>query len=1551
MADYLGSTPTGDWPWQERARGGDRIYTLSTTSNAGVIRPSQESRAADFEALKQAALAELHPKKQRTAAVLPTKDGSVKVLDTRKMDRHTRGELLESLAEEDTGSNLVILQKLRARMDKAGIQPPVVVVRYQNLSVLTTIIVGDQSVPTLTNFVKRMTGPLLKAIGKAPETTSYPIIDNVSGVLRPGVLTLLLGPPGSGKTTLLKTLAGYNLRDPGLQIKSKELTYNGKGFHQFRVERSSAYISQIDEHFGELTVRETFDFSARCQASGYRTTIIERLAEAEKAQGIVPDPELDAFMKAAIYAKGKDASLQVDSTLGLLGLEGCADTVVGNAMLRGISGGQKKRVTTGELVVGPARVIFADEISTGLDSNTTYSIVKSIGNLAHVMDYTVLVGLLQPSPETFDLFDEVILISNGRIPYHGPRETVLEFFESFGFNCPVRRGVADFLQEVTTPSDQHKYWDAAALGKPFRYQTVQMIENRFAETPAWKSMAEELSNPYGGPEENNLALQTAHYAQKHGELLRANFWRQVVLLVRNKIFSIIRTTQVLIMALVVATVFWKEGKENVQDGNLFFGVMFYSLLYQLLGGISEMHILVERLPVMFRQRDAKFYPGWAFALPVIILRIPFSLIEATIWSLIVYWVVGFSRSVRFLMFWVQLFLANVWSVQMFVLIAAVARNDTIATAAGSFFLLIFINLSGFVLNTSDIPPWWLGGFWGNPFSYATRALAINEFTSSQWDIPDPVNGGTLGANVLAFRGFQSAYWWCWVAIGFIIGSFVLNACAFVAAITFLGAPHSKPTMTEEYLEEYDLARRVLSGSGRSDLPASVRTASRLAPGSRPASGPLAAKAAETGAAPGTAGAAGDGAPPPDAGAAGEGAAPPDADAGASWPPTSAPSPDVESNAPLGRAPSTTRRTSSAMLRPSERAAASFASGEAYRRGTALPFTQMVITFRDVCYSVPLPKDIDRGKADTGGEGPHAGQLRLLKNINGAFRPHVLTALMGASGAGKTTLMDVLAGRKTEGVITGDIRVNGHPKQDRTFARVMGYVEQTDIHIPQATVHEACQFSARLRLPTTVDAATREAFVEEVMTLVELDRLRGAFVGSPGVSGLSVEQRKRLTLAVELVANPSVVFMDEPTSGLDARAAGIVMGAVRNTVDTGRTVVCTIHQPSIDIFQTFDELLLLKPGGRTIYNGPMGDDSADLIAYFQAIPGVEAIKPRYNPANWMLEVSNPGNERRLDKDFSELYDASPQAEALQQLLAAEAEPREGVPDIDYSALHIAAPMEQFRVNLRRNFLMYWRLPEYNITRFASTILIALVFGSMFWRLGSDRTTVSGVLNIMGVIFSSTLFVGISNCLTVQHVISTQRTVFWRERAAGLYGVLPFAAAQQLVELPYILIQAVVYVSIVYWMIWFQRDAGAFFWFLFLFFLTLCYFTFFGVMAVSITPNVAFGNVFCSFFFGAWNLLCGFLIPEPAIPRYWVWFYYINPVAWSLYSLVIAQLKDFGDEYIVGLDGVESSIPDFLESYFNFKASMLGPSVAILFGYSVLFIAITVFALFKINYQSR
>lgn len=159
----------------------------------------------------------------------------------------------------------------------------------------------------------------------------------------------------------------------------------------------------------------------------------------------------------------------------MLGLDICSDTMVGDALQRGISGGQKKRLTTGstervnvitsqvryinfkhsfylqfsgEMIVGPTKALFMDEISTGLDSSTTFQIVTYLQQLVHITDTTALVSLLQPAPETFDLFDDVILMAEGKIVYHGPRSHALQFFEDCGFKCPARKGAADFLQEV-----------------------------------------------------------------------------------------------------------------------------------------------------------------------------------------------------------------------------------------------------------------------------------------------------------------------------------------------------------------------------------------------------------------------------------------------------------------------------------------------------------------------------------------------------------------------------------------------------------------------------------------------------------------------------------------------------------------------------------------------------------------------------------------------------------------------------------------------------------------------------------------------------------------------------------------------------------------------------------------------------------------------------------------------------------------------------------------------------------------------------------------------
>ena len=212
-------------------------------------------------------------------------------------------------------------------------------------------------------------------------------------------------------------------------------------------------------------------------------------------------------------------------------------------------------------------------------------------------------------------------------------------------------------------------------------------------------------------------------------------------------------------------------------------------------------------------------------------------------------------------------------------------------------------------------------------------------------------------------------------------------------------------------------------------------------------------------------------------------------------------------------------------------------------------------------------------------------------------------------------MDVVSGRKTQGIIRGEILANGRQVEPGVWSRVVGYVEQLDLHSPCITVNETLQFAARLRLAEkTVSDSQVRAIVEEALWTIELGDLRGRVVGNPGGEGLSIEQRKRLSIGVELVANPSVLFMDEPTSGLDARAAAVVMRAVRNVADSNRTVTITIHQPSMEIFEAFDMLVLLQRGGRVTYFGPLGENSESLVSYLETYPGVSAIKPSLFPCN-------------------------------------------------------------------------------------------------------------------------------------------------------------------------------------------------------------------------------------------------------------------------------------------------------------------------------------------------
>ena len=299
-------------------------------------------------------------------------------------------------------------------------------------------------------------------------------------------------------------------------------------------------------------------------------------------------------------------------------------------------------LNAGEMLVGPAKAFFMDEISTGLDSSTTFQIVKFMKQMVHIMDITMVISLLQPAPETYDLFDDIILLSEGKVVYQGPRENVLEFFEHMGFRCPERKGVADFLQEVTSKKDQEQYW--FRKNQPYRYISAPEFAQSFNDFHIGQQMMEHLGVPFDKYRVHPAALVKEKYGISNRELFRACFSREWLLMKRSSFVYIFKTSQLLIMGTIAMTVFLRTEMKSgqLQDSTKFWGALFFSLINVMFNGMAELAMTVFRLPVFFKQRDFLFYPAWAFSMPIWVLRIPVSLIESGIWTVLTYYTIGFA---------------------------------------------------------------------------------------------------------------------------------------------------------------------------------------------------------------------------------------------------------------------------------------------------------------------------------------------------------------------------------------------------------------------------------------------------------------------------------------------------------------------------------------------------------------------------------------------------------------------------------------------------------------------------------------------------------------------------------------------------------------------------------------------------------------------------------------------------------------------------------------------------------------------------------------------
>ncbi|KAJ6429559.1 hypothetical protein OIU84_021041 [Salix udensis] len=1130
------------------------------------------------------------------------------IVNAVKLGSQDRHVLIEKLIKHIENDNLRLMQKLRKRLDQVGVEFPTVEVRYRSLCVEAECeVVHGNPLPTLWSTAKGMLSGFIN-LSCLRRRAKISILKDVSGIIKPRRMTLLLGPPGCGKTTLLLALAGK--LNHSLKL-SGELSYNGYGLGEFVPQKTSAYVSQYDLHIPEMTVRETIDFSACCQGIGRRAEILMEVIRREKQAGIHPDSDVDAYMKG-ISVEGLKSNLQTDYILKILGLDICSDTMIGDAMRRGISGGQKKRLTAGEMIVGPTKALFMDEISNGLDSSSTSQIVSCLQQMAHVTHATVLISLLQPAPEIFDLFDDVVLMAEGNIVYHGPRSSICKFFEDSGFRCPERKGVADFLQEVTSRKDQAQYWYCKE--QPYSYISIDEFVKKFKESEFGQKLDEELSKPFAKSESHKTALSFEKYSLPKWELFKLCSTREYLLMKRNYFIYVFKSALLVIIASVTMTVLLRTRMAvDAIHANYYMGALFYALIILVVDGMPEKLMTVSRLAVFNKQRELCFYPAWAYAIPAAILKVPLSFLEAFVWTALTYYVIGYSPEVsRFSRQFLLFFLVHLTSTSMYRFIASVFQTVVASTLAGSLVLLIVLLFGGFLIQKPSMPAWLEWGFWLSPFTYGEIGLTVNEFLAPRWGKVASANA-TIGQQILESRGLNFHGYFYWISVGALIGFTVLFNAGFTLALTFLKYP--------------DKTRAIISSEKYNQLQGKI-----------------------------------------------------------------------DGGMCAGKNKSTT-------------SACSKSSTEPDKGRLILPFEPLTLTFKDVQYYVDTPLEMRKRVI-------LPKRLQLLSDITGAFRPGVLTALMGASGAGKTTLMDVLSGRKTLGTIEGEIRISGYLKVQDTFARISGYCEQTDIHSPQITVEESLVYSAWLRLPPEIPEKNKFEFVNEVLETIELDGIKDVLVGIPGISGLSTEQRKRLTIAVELVANPSIIFMDEPTSGLDARAAAVVMRAVKNVAETGRTVVCTIHQPSIDIFEAFEELLLMKLGGRIIYFGPVGQFSSTVIEYFESIPGVPKIEDRYNPATWMLEVTSRSAEAELGVDFAQIYRQSTLYKENKQLVEQLSSPIPGSKDLHFPRRFPQNGWEQLKACIWKLNLAYWRSPKYNLTRIFYCFSGSVLFGLLFWQQGKQ-----------------------------------------------------------------------------------------------------------------------------------------------------------------------------------------------------------------------------------------
>jgi ATP-binding cassette subfamily G (WHITE) protein 2 (PDR) len=1214
------------------------------------------------------------------------------------------------------------------------------------------------------------------------------ILRSFDGIVNSGELLIVLGRPGSGCSTLLKSMTGQL---HGLNMDENSLVnYNGIPQQQMMKEfkGEAIYNQEVDKHFPHLTVGQTLEFAAACRSPSRRIQGVTRSEHIEHVTRVV---------------------------MAICGLSHTYNTKVGNDFVRGVSGGERKRVSIAEMMLSGAPIAAWDNSTRGLDSATAFKFVKALRLAADFGGSTHSVAIYQASQAIYDLFDKAVVLYEGRQIFFGPAAAAKEYFEKMGWECPARQTTGDFLTSVTnpverkprpgmeaqvprTPEEFEAYWR-----KSPEYQALRgEIESHQKEFPLDKhgQTAERLR-------EKKLERQAKHVRPKSPFMISVAM--QVRLTTKRayqRIWGDFTATSVqaiihTILALILGSVF--IGTKDDTDGFFAKGsVLFMAILLSALTAISEINSLYAQRPIVEKHFSYAFYHPSTEAIAGIVADLPIKFVTATLFNVILYFMSGLRRTPgQFFLFFLITYISTFVMSGIFRTLAAVTKTVSQAMALAGVMVLALVIYTGFVIRVAQMHPWFSWIRWINPIYYAFEILVASEFHGRRF----PCNN-----IVPPYQPSVGDSWICTV-VGAVPGENTVSGDAYIE--TYYDYSWSHAWRNFGILIAFLIAFLVIYFVAV-ELNSSTSSAAEVLVFPR---GRVPAHLQQKG---------------------------------------GAEQPVMEDMTRNGKS-NTTDDTE-----PQQK--------QSDNPDNVLEPQRDIFTWRDVTYDVPVKE----------------GTRRLLNGISGWVKPGTLTALMGVSGAGKTTLLDALAQRTTTGVITGDMLVNGKPL-DASFQRKTGYVQQQDLHLATATVRESLRFSALLRQPKTVSKKEKFEFVEQVIDMLGMSDFADAVVGVPG-EGLNVEQRKLLTIGVELAAKPKLLlFLDEPTSGLDSQSSWAICAFLRKLADSGQAVLCTVHQPSAVLFQQFDRLLFLAAGGKTVYFGNIGDNSRTLLDYFEG-NGARKCDDQENPAEYMLEIVNNGTNPD-GEDWHTVWNNSPQRtnvmDELDRIHAEKAS--EPVPEDDAGAhSEFAMPFaSQLAIVTVRVFQQYWRMPAYVFAKFILGTMSGLFIGFSFY--GADGT-LAGMQNVIfGVFMVITIFSTLVQ--QIQPHFVTQRALYEvRERPSKAYSWRAFIIANIVAEIPYQIVTAIlIFGSFYYAIIGIQSSVRQILVLLFSIQLLL-YASSFAHMTIAAFPDAETASAVVTLLVFMSLTFCGVLQTADSLPDFWIFMYRVSPFTYWVSGIVSTQL---------------------------------------------------------------